>query len=338
MKTEMDVFATDEDRMVRRASRRQFFRAAGSVAALAAAGPALLTACSGGSSEPTPTPSPTPTPGPTPSPTPTPGVPDPDFTNYLLSIQYLLAQFFSRAVLGEDLPAGSKTGSGTQGEVIGGRQVTFTDQVLGEFAREIAVEQRAQLEFMRTEAASYAVAQPRINISAGDNGAFTQAARAAGVVAEGANFDPYASEDNFLLAAFFLLDIAVTAYRGAARLVDSGALEENFTRLAAADAHHSAMVRVSLYERGQLRPELIQNADRFSDLRDQLDGPEDKDQGVARENGQPNIVPTNANGIVFGRTPGEVLNILFLTAAPVKQGGFFPNGVNGVVNTSDDND
>jgi hypothetical protein len=45
-------------------------------------------------------------------------------------------------------------------------------------------------------------------------------------------------------------------------------------------------------------------------------------------------VPTDANGIVFGRTTGQVLNIAYLNRTSVTQGGFFPAGVNGNVRAS----
>src|SRR6266545_5638563 len=40
------------------------------------------------------------------------------------------------------------------------------------------------------------------------------------------------------------------------------------------------------------------------------------------------------NGIAFGRTPGQVLNIVYLTPGQATSGGFYPNGLNGELNTS----
>jgi hypothetical protein len=47
-----------------------------------------------------------------------------------------------------------------------------------------------------------------------------------------------------------------------------------------------------------------------------------------------NIVPADANGLAYSRTTGDVLNIVYLTAAARTQGGFFPAGVNGNIRTS----
>ncbi|SUJ34102.1 Uncharacterised protein [Sphingomonas paucimobilis] len=77
---------------------------------------------------------------------------------------------------------------------------------------------------------------------------------------------------------------------------------------------------------------LITAAGQISDARDSLDGSTDLDQGiVATVNGQQvaNIVPADSNAIAFARTPGQVLNIVYLNRASVTGGGFFPGGLNG---------
>ena len=66
------------------------------------------------------------------------------------------------------------------------------------------------------------------------------------------------------------------------------------------------------------------------------EGPTDDDQGV-KVDGQANIQPTDANGIAFSRNPGQVLNVVYLNSKAATSGGFFPAGVNGVVNTSQAN-
>ncbi|MDQ6752533.1 MAG: ferritin-like domain-containing protein, partial [Actinomycetota bacterium] len=47
-----------------------------------------------------------------------------------------------------------------------------------------------------------------------------------------------------------------------------------------------------------------------------------------------NIVPTDENGLAFSRTAAHVLNIAYLSPEKVHSGGFFPDGVNGTINTS----
>ena len=56
-------------------------------------------------------------------------------------------------------------------------------------------------------------------------------------------------------------------------------------------------------------------------------------QGIGNKS-YSNIVPTDGNSIAFGRTTGQVLNIVYLNPGKTTKGGFFPKGVNGAINTS----
>jgi hypothetical protein len=319
----------------RRAERRRFLKVAGG-AAVAAGGLPMLAACDDDDDDisptPTPTASPTPTPSPTPSPTPTPAITDADVLNFALNLEYLEAQFYAYAATGVGLPNAQLGGTGTQGEVIGGRQVSFSDRVVAQYAREIAGDEAAHVAFLRTALGSAAVAQPRINIGGGADGAFTAAARAAGVIGDGQTFDPYASDLNFLLGAFIFEDVGVTAYQGAAPLLTNPAYIEASAGILSAEAYHAGLLRTALFARGV---EARSPANKISAARDLLDGPDDLDQPlVLRPDPTPNLVPADANAIVFGRSAGQVLNIVYLNGAAVVGGGFFPDGVNGAINTS----
>jgi hypothetical protein len=81
-------------------------------------------------------------------------------------------------------------------------------------------------------------------------------------------------------------------------------------------------------------PEARNAANALSDARDKLDGPTDVDQGIEME-GRANIVPSNADGQAFSRTPQQVLRIVYLADKPnVSRGGLFPDGMNGNVKST----
>jgi hypothetical protein len=67
--------------------------------------------------------------------------------------------------------------------VTGGRQVPFQDTVVRQYAREIAQDEIAHVQFLRGALGAAAVAQPAIDIGSDPNGAFSSAARAAGLMA-----------------------------------------------------------------------------------------------------------------------------------------------------------
>jgi hypothetical protein len=262
--------------------------------------------------------------------TPTPPVnapSDADVLNFALNLEYLEAQFYSFAAFGTGLPAASLTGTGTAGAVVGGRQVTFTDPVVREYAREIAADEIAHVNFLRGALGTARVAQPAVDIRGGAaNTPFGAAAAAAGLPAA---FDPYASDENFLLGAFIFEDVGVTAYKGASPLISSPVFLEAAAGILAAEAYHAGLIRTVLFAKGVQTPSLRTSADAISNARDSLDGPSDLDQGISPMNDLSNIVPTDANGLAFSRTPGQVLSIVYLTNQAVPRGGFFPEGVNG---------
>lgn len=320
----------------RRADRRDFLRYAGGFTA-AAAGAALVSACGGDDNDDGGSTTPTPTPTPTPTTSATSGVSDADLLNFLLNIEYLQAQFYALATTGKGLADDQLTGTGTAGKVSGGAKVTFTDPVVGQMAAELAQDQFAHVQFIRGALGTAAVAQPAIDLSVSATSAFSTAARAAGFITTGETFDPYANEDNFLLAAFLLEDLGVSAYRGTAGLIKSTALLQVVSGLMSTEGYHAALVRTTLYTKGATNPALIARADGLSNARDGFDGASELDQGISDRGDASNIVPTNADGLVLGRSPKQTLNVLFMSATATDRGGFFPSGVNGSIKTSDAN-
>ena len=261
---------------------------------------------------------------------------DVDILNFALNLEYLEASFYQYAVFGRGLPVNLTTGTGAQGFVTAGQQVTFTDPVVAAYAKEIAQDEIAHVAFLRSALGSAAVALPTIDIGGTDpNGAFSTAARAAGLVGPGVAFNPYASDEAFLLGAFIFEDVGVTAYKGASPLITNATYLEAAAGILAAEAYHAGLVRTVLYSKGMETPSLISSALAISNLRDMLDNSVDDDQGIAgADSSISNIVPLDANGIAFSRSVGDVLNIVYGSASAVNRGLFFPAGVNGTFNTS----
>ncbi|HEX8447092.1 MAG TPA: ferritin-like domain-containing protein [Sphingomonas sp.] len=259
---------------------------------------------------------------------------DADILNFALNLEYLEAQFYSFAAFGTGLNTSLLGGTGVQGAVTGGRQATFTDPVVAQYAREIAADEVAHVTFLRTALGTSAVSQPAIDIGTSPNGAFSSAARAAGLIGAGQSFDPYASDENFLLGAYIFEDVGVTAYKGASPLITNPTFLEAAAGILAVEAYHAAIVRTVLYSKGIQTPSLIDATEAISNARDSLDGSSDLDQGVRMIGNASNIVPLDPNGLAYSRTAGQVLNIVYLNPAAVGSGGFYPAGVNGTIKTS----
>ncbi len=322
-------------RAERRSERRDFFKNAFGAAAITAAGVTALSFSTSAAAQ---------------------TVTDADVLNFALNLEYLEAQFYSYAAYGTGLDNSLLSGSGNQGAVRGGRQVNFTDPIVRQYAREIAQDEIAHVKFLRTALGTAAVAQPVIDVSVSPTSAFSVAAQAAGLVPAGTAFDPYASDEAFLLGAFIFEDVGVTAYKGAAPLLTSKAYLEAAAGLLAVEAYHAAIVRTTLYGKGIATPSLRTSADAISRARDSLDGgganttifgTNDIDQGISSYQATPinlsatqaavtvsNIVPLDADGVAYSRSASQVLNIVYLNSGAASAGGFYPNGMNGNIKTS----
>lgn len=246
---------------------------------------------------------------------------DADIFNFALNLESLEAEYYLRGTSGKGMDAAD---AGTNpGPVSGGRQVPWKNDDLREFMEEVAQNELAHVRFYRRTLGSQAVPRPAIDLAA-----FAAAAKAAGL---GNNFDPFASEMNFFLGGMLMEDVGVTAYHGAAPLIANKQFLDAAAGILAVEAYHMGMARSVLYRMGA---EAREAANKLSDARDKLDGPEDVDQGI-EVNGKANIVPADADAKAFSRTPQQVLRIVYLADKPgVSSGGLFPNGMNGTLRST----
>ena len=333
--TETDqIIEAFDARARRREERRGFFTNVMGMAAVATAGAAAMSLASEAQAQ-------------------AAGPSEVDVLNFALNLEYLEAQFYSYASTGQGLPNNLLTGGvGTQGAVVTGtgagsaRQVQFTDPAIAAYAREITADEIAHVAFLRAAirgtgtSDALIAAQPAINISGAAGGAF--AAAAASTMPALTGFDPYLDDNSFLQAAFIFEDVGVTAYKGAAgALINNKVYLEAAAGILAVEAYHAAIVRTALYARGINTPTLPNNAgfannipaaNAISNLRDSVDGSDDRDQGLSATTVSnqlvSNIVPLDSNGLAYSRSPAQVLNIVYLNPRSVTAGGFFPNGIN----------
>ncbi len=291
-----------DDFLCKALTRRRFIAGAGTAAALSAVG------CGSSSTTTTTTP---------------PGggqtqFTDADYLNFALNLEYLEASYYLIAATGSGLSA-ADIGSGA-GSVTGGAKVPFSSPIQMEYANEIAQNELNHVRFLRQALGSAAVAMPSIDLV----NSFNAAAMAAGI---GASFNPFQSFDTFIVGAFVFEDVGVTAYSGAAPLLQSKTYLSAAAGIQAVEAYHAGEIRTLLLQAGST---YVGYANQISALRASLGGGNETTLSATT------IVAADPNtAIAYARTPQQVLNIVYATATPnVATGGFFPNGLNGNIRTT----
>ena len=250
---------------------------------------------------------------------------DTDIMNFALNFEYLGAQFYAYATTGKGIAAKLLTGTGTQGQVTGGAKVKFQSRFVRAYADQLASDELGHVKAVRTALGAAAIAQPAISLAP----AFAAAATAAGIPG---TFNVFADDVSFLLGAYVLEDVCVTALRGAAPLLTSPANLDAAAGLLGAEAYQAGMIRVKLYGLASAgQPVIFTNTQLISNLRTTLsDNANPPDDQPIQVNGAANIVPTDGNSLVFARTPRQILNIAY-GKQNASSGTFFPNGVNGTI-------
>ncbi len=245
---------------------------------------------------------------------------DVDILNFALNLEYLEAEYYLRAVVGRGLNDVDTTGTGTRGGVTGGSLVPFNVPIVAEYAANLAIDEQAHVQFLRSALGTAAVARPTINLQT----SFTNLAIAAGLIRPDQTFNPFADQISFLLGAYIFEDVGVTAYSGAARFIQNKDYLDAAASILAVEAYHAGNIRTLLANIGG---GVATGA--ISSLRARLSGAAD-DEGTLKDTGRVNTSPGDNFALTFRRSPRQVLNIVY-GAPNASSGLFFPAGLNGTI-------
>jgi len=230
-----------------------------------------------------------------------PAVTDAQILTFALNLEYLEAEFYTVATTGEyiDKAVGiTITGTGTPGPTSGGQQVELFTTGLLPLIQEVAADEQAHVKLIRgalTAAGVMPIAKPAINLSALGFG--------------------FVSQNDFLQLSRIFEDIGVSAYAGAAGLIQSNAILQTAAEILGTEAEHVGSIRTLMAMWG------------LSSIT--LDGVDVPPPPSGKQ-----YFSTDANALVRQRTTGQVLYLAYGMKANATSGGFFPNGVNGTINMS----
>ena len=214
--------------------------------------------------------------------------------NFALNLEYLEAEFYTVATTGRRIAeAGiAVTGRGASGPTVGGAQVSLDNNVRT-VAEHVTLDEQLHVTFLRAALGSQAIAKPAINLEALNLGFRNQA--------------------EFLILSRAFEDLGVTAYAGAAKLIDNSSILEAAARIALTEAQHAGVFRYLAFLSGAVNPQV-----------DSKDVPT-----LGSPAGR--LFQVDGNGLSTIRTAGEVLKVAYGGTGNARSGGFFPNGVNGEI-------
>ena len=229
-----------------------------------------------------------------------------DILNFALNLEYLEAEFYTFAVTGKSISSfgvGTKghanaTNPASGGTTVGGKKVTFSDELTQNMVAQISADERAHVILLRGALGSSAVAMPNIDLGALSFG--------------------FGDQSDFLRAARILEDIGVTAYSGAAGSLKTADIITAAACLLGAEAEHAAGIR-SQIARLKIPTTALDGADLVP-----------PPSGEASQIFSIRV----ADGLIAKRTAGQVLYLALGGKAGARQGGFFPTGLNGTITSS----
>ena len=219
-------------------------------------------------------------------------VSDVDVLNFALNLEYLEAEFYAVATYGATLvQLGVITSMDQTGPTTGGQMVPGFGALPEAFlASALRIDEIKHVMFLRSALGSAAVKKPAINLDALGYG--------------------FANVNDWLKLARQFEDVGVSAYLGAAPLINTSPYLPAAAAILATEAQHSGSIRDVCIMNGVTSPAV-----------DALDIPPTPD------------APYNVddNALSIPRTTSQVLNIVY--AGGRSSGGFYPEGMNGAIAT-----
>ena len=255
-------------------------------------------------------------------------VSDAAILNFALNFEYLGAQYYLQAVNNNALPAALLPGGSGPVALPATTLVPFANPAIAYYGIRLAADEQAHVGVFQNEIdflaqADYAISQPTLNLDISPStGAWSLAAQAAGLVGPGQTFNPYESDVAFMLGAYMLEDVCVTALCGALSMLTSVDALFFITAVLGVEAMQAAAIRTYLADIGG---GIATNA--ISAMRANLSGT--LDMGTLVPGNPYNFANLDDNGLAVARTPGQVLAIAY-GGVGLTAGLFFPEGVNGV--------
>ncbi|CAI9771276.1 unnamed protein product [Fraxinus pennsylvanica] len=254
-----------------------------------------------------------------------------------LNLEYLEAEFFLFGALGRGLESVDPNLTGGGPRPIGARTALLSS-IIRNIISQFAFQEVGHLRAIKSAVPGFP--RPLLNLSAESfatimNNAFGRPLRPP--------FNPYANDINYLLASYVIPYVGLTGYVGTNPNLQSSKAKRLLAGLLGVEAGQDAVIRTLLFERSLeiVVPYGITVAEftnRISNLRNKLGDAGVKDEGLIVNPSQGaegriagNVLVGNQFSISYGRTPEEILRIVYGSGNESNPGGFYPNGADGKI-------
>ncbi|XP_059630198.1 desiccation-related protein PCC13-62 [Cornus florida] len=261
--------------------------------------------------------------------------PDSDLLEFPLNLEYLEAEFFLWGSLGYGLDRIEPNLTMGGPPPIGAKMAKL-DPLTRDIITQFSYQEVGHLKAIKKTVRGFP--RPLLNLSAE---AFANVMNNAFGRALVPPFDPYANEINYLLASYVIPYVGLTGYVGANPKLQSSTSKRLVAGLLAVESGQDAVIRAMLYERAGLKVQpygitVAEFTNRISELRNKLGHAGLKDEGLsvpmvqgAEGKTRGNVLAGNKNSLGYGRTPEEILRIVYGSGNEHTPGGFYPKGADG---------
>nr|GFA48316.1 desiccation-related protein PCC13-62-like [Tanacetum cinerariifolium] len=156
-------------------------------------------------------------------------------------------------------------------------------------------------------------------------------------------FDPYANDISYLISCYVIPYVGLTGYVGANPKLHSPVSRKLVAGLLGVESGQDAVIRSLLYERAKEKVvpydiTVDEFTKKISQLRNKLGSNGLKDEGLsvplelgAERKIKGNVLAGDKDSLAYGRTPREILRIVYGTGKESVAGGFYPNGGDGLI-------
>ncbi|KAL4579228.1 hypothetical protein LXL04_015366 [Taraxacum kok-saghyz] len=262
---------------------------------------------------------------------------DTNLLEFPLNLEYFEAEYFLYGSIGKGLDSIEPNLAAGGPPPVGAKQANLS-HIVKDIITQFAYQEIGHLRAIKKVVDGFA--RPLLNLSAES---FATVMNDAFGKPLSPPFDPYANDINYLISCYVIPYVGLTGYVGANPKLQSPISRKLVAGLLGVESGQDAVIRSVLYERAKEKVvpydiSVAEFTNKISELRNKLGNTSLKDEGLkvpidigAEKKIQGNVLAGDKDSLAYGRSPREILRIVYGTGKEHVPGGFYPNGGNGAL-------